>query len=205
MVIKGKQVKDWVERAYNNAVKHGWHEEKKPTAHWVMMISTEVTEAVQADRNGRYMDDLDKSELDCVIANDHHGGLLEKFYSEHIEGTVESELADICIRLFDLMGLKNVKCRTEYITDEENVELCEIRDFTVNAFFISRGILNFATPNNSLLSKSYFNEIIEAYFNDIILARFEWAESLDIDLVQHINLKMRYNETREYHHGGKKY
>ena len=32
MVIKGKQVKEWVERAYNNAVKHGWHEEKKPTA-----------------------------------------------------------------------------------------------------------------------------------------------------------------------------
>lgn len=205
MVIKGKQVKEWVERAYNNAVKHGWHEEKKPTAHWVMMISTEVTEAVQADRNGRYMDDLVKSWLDCVIANDNHGGLFEKFYSEHIEGTVESELADICIRLFDLMGLKNVKCRTEYTTDEENVELCETRDFTVNAFFISRGILNFATPNNSLLSKAYFNEIIEAYFNDIIVATFEWAESLGIDLVQHINLKMRYNETREYHHGGKKY
>lgn len=205
MVIKGKQVKEWVKRAYNNAVKHGWHEEKKPTAHWVMMISTEVTEAVQADRNGRYMDDLDKSGLDCVIANDNHGGLVEKFYGEHIEGTVESELADICIRLFDFMGLKNVKCRTEYTTDEENVELCETRDFTVNAFFISRGILNFATPNNSLLSKAYFNKIIEAYFNDIIVATFEWAESLGIDLVQHINLKMRYNETREYHHGGKKY
>lgn len=77
MVIEGKQVKEWVERAYNNAVKHGWHEEKKPTAHWVMMISTEVTEAVQADRKGRWMDDLDKSGLDCVIANDHHGGLVK--------------------------------------------------------------------------------------------------------------------------------
>lgn len=151
------------------------------------------------------MNDLDKSGLDCVIANDHHGGLVEKFYGEHIEGTVESELADICIRLFDFMGLKNVKCRTEYTTDEENVELCETRDFTVNAFFISRSILNFATPNNSLLSKAYINEIIEAYINDIIVATFEWAESLGIDLVQHINLKMRYNETREYHHGGKKY
>ena len=147
MVIEGKQVKEWVERAYNNAVKHGWYEEKKPTAHWVMMISTEVTEAVQADRKGRWMDNLDKSGLDCVIANDHHGGLVEKFYGEHIEGTVESELADICIRLFSLMGLKNVKCRTEYTTDEENVELCETRDFTVNAYFISRGILNFESVN----------------------------------------------------------
>lgn len=90
MVIEGKQVKEWVARAYNNAVKHGWHEEKKPTAHWVMMISTEVTEAVQADRKGRWMDELDKSGLDCVIANDHHGGLLEKFYGEHIMLTVKS-------------------------------------------------------------------------------------------------------------------
>lgn len=30
MIIEGKQIQEWVERAYNNAVKHGWHEEKKP-------------------------------------------------------------------------------------------------------------------------------------------------------------------------------
>ena len=197
MVIKGKQVKEWVERAYNNAVKHGWHEEKKLTAHWVMMISTEVTEAVQADRNGRYMDDLDKSGLDCVIANDNHGGLVEKFYGEHIEGTVESELADICIRLFDFMGLMKTKVREKYEYSEEEVEICDIRDFTINAFFLSRNILSFISCNNP--------SILEFYFERIIISTFAWAESLGIDLVQHINLKMRYNETREYHHGGKKY
>lgn len=197
MVIKGKQVKEWVERAYNNAVKHGWHEEKKPTAHWIMMISTEVTEAVQADRNGRYMDDLDKSGLDCVIANDNHGGLVEKFYGEHIEGTVESELADICIRLFDFMGLMKTKVREKYEYSEEEVEICDIRDFTINAFFLSRNILSFILCNNP--------SSLEIYFERIIISTFAWAESLGIDLVQHINLKMRYNETREYHHGGKKY
>lgn len=197
MVIEGKQVKEWVERAYNNAVKHGWHEEKKPTAHWVMMISTEVTEAVQADRKGRWMDDLDKSGLDCVIANDHHGGLVEKFYGEHIEGTVESELADICICLFDFMGLMKAKVREKYEYSEEEVEICDIRDFTINAFFLSRNILSFISCNNP--------SILEIYFERIIISTFAWAESLGIDLVQHINLKMRYNETREYHHGGKKY
>lgn len=39
-----------------------------------MMIITEVSEAIQADRKGRWMDDLDKSGLKCVLANDHHGG-----------------------------------------------------------------------------------------------------------------------------------
>lgn len=92
------------------------------------------------------------------------------------------------------MGLKNVMCRTEYVTDEEIVEIYKTRDFTVNAYFVSRCILSFTTSNNPML-----------YFNDIIVATFEWAEALGINLVQHINLKMRYNETREYHHGGKKY
>lgn len=160
-------------------------------------ISTEVTEAVQADRKGRWMDDLDKSGLDCVIANDHHGGLVEKFYGEHIEGTVESELADICIRLFDFMGLMKAKVREKYEYSEEEVEICEIRDFTINAFFLSRNILSFISSNNP--------SILEIYFERIIISTFAWAESLGIDLVQHINLKMRYNETREYHHGGKKY
>lgn len=197
MVIEGKQIKEWVERAYNNAVKYGWYEVKKPTAHWIMMISTEVTEAVQADRKGRWMDDLDKSGLDCVIANDHHGGLLEKFYGEHIEGTVESELADICIRTFSLMGFMKAKIREKYEYSEEEVELCDTRDFTINAFFLSRNILSFISSNNP--------SVLDIYFERIIVSTFVWAESLGIDLVQHINLKMRYNETREYHHGGKKY
>lgn len=39
----------------------------------------------------------------------------------------------------------------------------------------------------------------------ILATVFEWAEALGIDLIQHINLKMRYNESREYRHGNKLY
>ncbi len=42
-------------------------------------------------------------------------------------------------------------------------------------------------------------------YTSILSSVFEWAEALEIDLVQHINLKMRYNESREYHHGNKLY
>lgn len=63
-----------------------------------MMVCTEVAEAVQADRKGNYMDDLDKEGLKTVLAKDH-GGLFNKYYSDTIEGKVESELADICIRV----------------------------------------------------------------------------------------------------------
>ena len=39
----------------------------------------------------------------------------------------------------------------------------------------------------------------------VLLSVFNWAEALEIDLVQHINLKMRYNESRKYLHGNKLY
>ena len=48
MVIEGNQINEWIERAFKNAVRHGWHEEEKPTIHWLMMIITEVSEAIQA-------------------------------------------------------------------------------------------------------------------------------------------------------------
>ena len=67
MKIEAKQINEWVKRAYDNAVKHGWHEEEKSNAHWLMMVCTEVAEAVQADRKGNYMDDLDKEGLKTVL------------------------------------------------------------------------------------------------------------------------------------------
>ena len=54
MKIEAKQINEWVKKAYDNAVKHGWHEEEKSNAHWLMMVCTEVAEAVQADRKGNY-------------------------------------------------------------------------------------------------------------------------------------------------------
>lgn len=41
-------------RAYENAVKHGFHEEKYPDYHYMMLIVTEIAEAVNADRKVKY-------------------------------------------------------------------------------------------------------------------------------------------------------
>ena len=201
MKIEAKQINEWVKKAYDNAVKHGWHEEEKSNAHWLMMVCTEVAEAVQADRNGRWMDDLDKSGLDCVIANDHHGGLVEKFYGEHIEGTVESELADICIRVFDLMGVCGVVAKDGFSTFDSEVKCAKQHSFTENAMVVTRTIVS-CNLNSSISVKA---EMFYVLYKSILSSVFEWAEALGIDLVQHINLKMRYNESREYHHGNKLY
>lgn len=195
MVIEGKQINEWIKRAYRNAVNHGWHEEEKSTTHWLMMIMTEVAEAIQADRKGRWMDDLDKNGLECVLANDHHKGLVERFYELNIEGKVESEIADICIRLFDFMGVNCLKVKSDIkIQPSCYTDLT----FTGVAFCVTERITDIINnKNNKVILLSCCLYALDSIF--------EWAESLGIDLVKYINLKMRYNETREYHHGGKKY
>jgi hypothetical protein len=201
MKIKAKQINKWVKKAYDNAIKHGWHEEEKSNAHWLMMVCTEVAEAIQADRKGNYMDELDKEGLKTVLVNDNCGSLFNKYYSDTIEGKVESELADICIRVFDLMGVCNILAKNGFSTSNSEVKYAKQHSFTENAFIVTRTIVS-CTLNPSIRVKA---EMFYVLYESILSFVFEWAEALGINLVQHINLKMRYNETREYHHGGKKY
>lgn len=200
MKIEAKQINEWVKKAYDNAVKHGWHEEEKSNAHWLMMVCTEVAEAVQADRKGNYMDDLDEEGLKTVLAKDHVG-LFNKYYSDTIEGKVESELADICIRVFDLMGVCNVEAKDGFSTFGYEVKYAKEHSFTENAIMVTRTIV-LCNLNSSISVKA---EMFCVLYKSILSSVFEWAEALGIDLVQHINLKMRYNESREYHHGNKLY
>lgn len=200
MKIEAKQINEWVKKAYDNAVKHGWHEEEKSNAHWLMMVCTEVAEAVQAGRKGNYMDDLDKEGLKTVLAKDH-GGLFNKYYSDTIEGKVESELADICIRVFDLMGVCGVEAKDGFSTFDYEVKYAKQHSFTENAIMVTRTIV-LCNLNSSISVKA---EMFCVLYKSILSSVFEWAEALGIDLVQHINLKMRYNESREYHHGNKLY
>lgn len=142
------------------------------------------------------MDDLDKSGLECVLANDHHGGLVEKFYERNIEGTVESELADICIRMFDFVGVKRIELTDDIDTALQNIRFDKLL-FTEVAYIINNYVTCVAGQPDKEATIDRCSEVLTSVF--------AWAEYLGIDLIQHINLKMRYNEKREYHHGNKKY
>lgn len=195
--IEAKQINEWAQRAYSNAVKHGWHNDPKPISHWLMMTCTEVAEAVEADRKGKYMDELDKDGLNTVLANDHGGGLFENYYKISIENKVESELADICIRMFDFIGVMKITIVLDIPIFAHEVSYLREHLFTEGAMYVNKKICNcdVADQKNVLGTKC----------SNVLAVVFEWAEALGIDLVQHINMKMRYNESREYHHGNKAY
>ena len=103
-------------------------------------------------------------------------------------------MADAVIRLLDLAGLRGISLEFANgdIDDciEDMAEACKDKTFTESIHSISTlpvrydGIFDFPTA-----------------VNDMILSIFGLAKHLDIDLLWHIEQKMRYNELRENKHG----
>ncbi len=72
----------------------------------LMLVVSELSEALEADRKNRYAD-LKTLEC-CILADDIDNDQKDNYYMESFEKTVkdtfEDEIADTMIRLFDLCG-----------------------------------------------------------------------------------------------------
>jgi hypothetical protein len=89
------------QKVYEGNKAKGFHDKGRPFAETCMLIVSEVSEAVEADRNGEYanLDAFDKNE-----------GIVpfEEAFKTNIKDTVEDELADVFIRLLDEAGRRGM-------------------------------------------------------------------------------------------------
>lgn len=53
-MITKEQTKDFIARAYDNAVKHGFHDKSLSVGHCMMLVLSEVGEMVEVHRKGYY-------------------------------------------------------------------------------------------------------------------------------------------------------
>lgn len=174
------------DRAYKNAVAHGWHEENLSDEHFLCLVMSELMEAVEADRKGDYAGDGMKELFEADLAS---GEDFNNLFESHLKSTVEEELADACIRLFDLAGLRG--------TDITYIDCLYVPTkilFTEYIYVLCSVISN---PDKAgwLLNR------IEYCLGFI----FSWCKDKKIDIMWYIEQKMRYNEQRPYKHGNKKY
>lgn len=181
-MITSEQLNRLRDEAYATACNKGFHDEKHSDEHYLMLVITEIAEAVQADRKGLH---ADKDKFDYAV--DRGAYDCEEAYEMYIKGCLEEELADIIIRMLDYCGLKQI-----------NMQMLESK---LTKEKLPVGMQNFCDD------MFYFCVLItdwpDKYMPNTIAFLINYCESLGIDILWFVEMKMRYNETRERMHGRK--
>ncbi len=191
-----KKLNRWMKSIFKNATAHGWHDTSISKEQYLGLIMTEMAEAVEADRNGRR---ANTAEMADVIRVQSKSGIglcqgwyetwFQVYYDKCIKGSIEEEFADVVIRVLDMaQDIHGNKMRwLGYYPYGGTYH--EKKSFIENAWYFIHEVLNWGTMNIS----------------DCVSFMYDWAYHLGIDLDQHIEWKMKYNELRPYKHGGKRY
>ena len=168
------------DEAFRIATSHGFHDEKYSVEHWICLIISELMEAVEADRKG-FRADLDAYEkYETSICFDEN-------FERHIKDTIEDELSDACIRIFDLAGDNNIDLD---FSGSESSEISPDAMFTEKIMVVCRFISGTTKDTENLY----------VYLNYSLTLIFTIARQLGIDIKRHIEMKMRYNDGRPFRH-----
>lgn len=181
----------YMDRIWEIACKHGFHNEAHSAEHYLGLIVSEVGEAIDADRKCvRAKEDEFEKKLNVIKADSSYGKWFSMYYGAYIKGSIEEEFADIVIRILDMAYEVHGKRMYPWKGyDDYGEDFKSDRSFVESAWFFIKETLNSGTMNIS----------------DSISYMYAWSEYLGIDLDKHIEWKIKYNELRPYKHGGKKY
>lgn len=194
-IITKKDLEVLSKQAYESAKDKGFYHGISTTFH-LMFIIVEMGEVLQADRKDRHGSIEDyKSEIEM-------GRDIQTAYKNTLEGTVESEFADIAIRMLSLLGSIMDSAKVELMSDEDIKDEHALAIYTFRLDIVRdlcriierMGVFDLNDTPNWYLAK---------HLQEILIDIFAIAHNHNINLMEHIKLKMKYNETRPYLHGYK--
>lgn len=190
-------INEMKDRAYDIACKHGWYEQKRSNMHELMLVVSELGEAVNADRNGKY---ANRERFENVLKEYHVP--LSYAFDKCIKDTVEDELADAAIRILSLAGLNSSDLEEEPFSEEGLEKLVKAAN---NGLTISDNPEKITFPEELSMVFSGIMEVLTkgASMDDVLLNIYVIAYRRGIDLKWHIEQKMKYNEERPYKHNKK--
>lgn len=171
-------------RAHETGVEHGFWGTDHSDAHCLMLVISELSEAVEADRKGKMADR--KGYEEAV-----RGGTNEReAFEKYIKNTVGDELADAVIRLGDLAAARQLD-----FANWEYIRYVSLRIPHKNGRLLTEELFDdVARPLTGFDSLKF--KIPTAVFSLLSIAGYRC-----IDLYWHIDKKMHYNDGREFMHG----
>lgn len=178
------------DRAYKTACDHGFHEQELPDEHWLMLVFTELAEAVEADRKNHRADLLAFNRLGNKASHNWTSAdpySFVKNFEKNIKNSLEDELADVVIRLLDLAGVRGIDLKSFEVPIRRSALGTSMTIFCYD-------VIRMLAPETIALMFR-----IPAAISMV----FQKCEHDDIDLLLFICLKMNYNETRDRKHGKK--
>lgn len=197
-----KDLNELRDKAYHCAVVHGWHEENLSNEHFLCLVISELMEAVEADRKGiksktvRFNKDMDYLIHELNLYGEKYNKAFIEIFNRYIKDSVEDELADACIRLLDLAGLRNV--------DLGEVTLDELK--CSEGFFDWTFTESIYSIVSDMTNQGYIEtHSLESHLRVSLMVVMSFCVKKNIDILWHIDQKMKYNELRPFMHGGKAY
>ena len=171
-------MKQLIQRAYQNAIDKGWHDKPTTFTELLALCHSEISEA--------WAEDIDKGTYYNADKPDKPEGFAV-------------ELTDLKIRIFDMAG-------------KFNIDLVDVTGTFGNISMLdTAALLNILHADLSDVLEDYRNGIKPGGKNTITAKLSCIISLVDSIIVQKagesvddvLEVKMRYNELREYRHGGK--
>jgi len=106
-----KNLNELAKQVHEEVKEKGFWDKPRDTGTLLMLIVSELSEALEADRKSRYAKLEDFNLCQNINQKNHTIGKDEfdkKSFEETIKDTFEDEIADTFIRLFDLVGQRNI-------------------------------------------------------------------------------------------------
>lgn len=158
----------------------------------LMLIVSELGEALEAHRCGRFTDKEALDDILKLIKGDSKLGILAHY--PPIKNTFEDEIADAFIRIFNFMGYMEYEYE-KVVNIFQPQKINNLGEF----FMIICGKLNYIY--DQIVNDIDYEEINPcAYTCQIIDFLLEYCNYKNIPIEKHIKAKMAYNRTRPHKH-----
>ena len=191
MIMENINLNELRNRAYKTACEHGFHDKELSDEHYLCLIVGDLMKAVEADRKGRR---ADRESFKSSYENEepHDDANFKYCFEKYIKDTLPDELSEAVIRLLDLAGLRGISLET--VSEDINSEYMDdiVYMYSKLSFTEAIYVISIIPP----VDCSDFSTVV----NHMIFSIFAFSKHLGIDLLWHIEQKMRYNELRPMFH-----